>query len=288
MSDLLGLEPIKKFIEATGEKVATYFGKDNACIVYLQPDGAFYGVALYDWLKDKKKKKNLTLATMEDDGEGLNEEKVKGHKVLLVDNDIITGKGYKRSMEALRLRKRRLDIKDVRFAVYSDRIDLADFSVGKYAAETIWRLDIIDALDLKIMRHLIQNGRASFADIGKNVNLSAVAVSNRVEKLMKEKAFKIQGGLVIDQFYTMSAHIQIEAEPKILKSLIDTLERAPEVCRLVKMSGKQTLNVDILVRSLHHIEDFIANKIHAVSGTKKVDVTIGELPILPKIYFPPL
>ncbi|MDP4007194.1 MAG: Lrp/AsnC family transcriptional regulator [bacterium] len=288
MSNLLELEPIKEFIGATGEKVASYFGKENACIVYLRPDGAFYGVGLYDWLKEKKKKKNIVLTTMEDDGEGLEEEKLKKRKVLVVDNDIITGKGYKRSLEALRLRKSRLGIKDIKFAVYSDRIGLADFSVGKYAAETVWRLDIIDALDLKIMRYLIQNGRASFADIGKKVNLSAVAVSNRVEKLIKEKAFKIQGGLVIDQFYTMSAHIQVEAEPKALEKLIEVLEHSPEICRLVKMSGKQTLNVDILVRSLHHIEDFIANKIHAVPGSKRVDVTIGELPIVPKIYFPSL
>ncbi|OHA65759.1 MAG: hypothetical protein A3D64_01585 [Candidatus Wildermuthbacteria bacterium RIFCSPHIGHO2_02_FULL_49_9] len=288
MSNLLALEPIKKFIEATGGKIASYFGKDDACIIYLRPDGAFYGAALYDWLKEKKKKKNITLTTMEDDGEGLEEEKVKKRKVLVVDNDIITGKGYKRSLEALRVRKSRLAIKDIKFAVYSDRIGLADFSVGKYAAETIWRLDIIDALDLKIMRHLIQNGRASFADIGKKVNLSAVAVSNRVEKLLQEKAFKIQGGLVIDQFYTMSAHVEIEAEPEILEKLIEVLECSPEVCRLVKMSGKQTLNIDILVRSLHHIEDFIANRIHAVPGSKRVNITIGELPIVPKIYFPSL
>lgn len=286
MKDLLNLEPIKRFIAATGEGVRKYFGKDNASIVYLRPDGIFYGMGLYQWLS--KKKKNLTLTTMEDDGEGLEEEKVKKRKVLIVDNDIITGKGYKRSLEALRLRKSRLGIKDVKFAVYSDRIGLADFSVGKYAAETIWRLDIIDALDLKIMKYLVQNGRASFADIGKKVNLSAVAVSNRVEKLIKEKAFRIQGGLVVDQFYTMSAHIQVEAEPEILERLIDVLERALEVYRLVKMSGKQTLNMDILIRSLSHIEDFIANNIHTVPGSKKVDVTIGELPILPKIYFPPL
>lgn len=288
MNTLRSLEPIKKFIEATGEKVARYFGKDNACIIYLCPDGAFYGIALHDWLQEKKKKKNLTLATMKDDGEGLDEKIVKGRKVLLVDNDIISGKGYKRSLEALRLRKKKLGIKDIKFAVYSDRLGLADFSVNRYSAETIWRLDIIDALDLKIIKHLILNGRAVFADIGEKVNLSAVAVSNRVEKLIREKALKIQGGLVIDQFYTMSAHVQIEAEPNVLEKIVENLKHSPEVCRLVKMSGKQAINVDILIRSLTQVEGFLSNKIHVVSGIKKIDVSIGELPIVPKIYFPEL
>lgn len=286
MNNLLNLDPSKKFIQETGEKVAKYFGKDDACIVYLRPDGVFYGVALYEWLR--KKKENLSITTMEDDGEGLEEQKVKNRKVLIVDNDIITGKGYKRSMEALRSRKRRLNIKDIKFAVYSDRIGLADFSVGRYAAETIWRMDIIDALDLSIMKYLMQDGRMPFADIGKKVNLSAVAISNRVEKLLKEKVLKIKGGLVIDQFYTMSAHIQVEADPEVLEKLIEALERAPEVCRLVKMSGKQMLNIDILIRSIHNIEDFLANRIHSVPGPKKVEIAIGELPIIPKIYFPGL
>ena len=129
MDTLFTLDPIKKFIEAVGQKVTRYFGGDNASIVYLQPDGTFYGVALYEWLS--KKKKNLTLATMADDGEGLDEKKVRGRKILIVDNDIITGKGYKRSMEAMRIKKQRLGFKAIKFAVYSDRVGFADFSVGK-------------------------------------------------------------------------------------------------------------------------------------------------------------
>lgn len=286
MKDLLSLEPIRGFLAATGEKAAKYFGRDKGCIVYLRPDGAFYGVALHEWLR--KRKKNVNLATMEDDGEGLDEEKVKGRKVLIVDNDIITGKGYKRSLEAMRTRKKRLNIKDTKFAVYADRIGLADFSVGRYSAEAIWRLDVIDALDLKIIKYLMQNGRAPFADIGKKVNLSAVAISNRVEKLLREGVLKVRGGLVIDQFYTMSAHIQIEIDGAASEKLIENLEKAPEVYYLVKMSGRQTVDAAILIRNLQHIEDFLKNRIQTVSGVKKVEVVIGELPILPKIYFPDL
>ena len=87
MKNLLDLEPIQKFIKTVGKNVEKYLGEDPSCIVYLRPDGTFYGVALYEWLR--RKKSNLTLATMEDDGKGLDELKVKGRKVLIVDNDII-------------------------------------------------------------------------------------------------------------------------------------------------------------------------------------------------------
>src|SRR3989338_10634219 len=139
MKNLLDLEPIQKFIKTVGKDVEKYLGEDPSCIVYLRPDGTFYGVALYEWLH--RKKNNLTLATMEDDGKGLDESKVKGRKILIVDNDIITGKGYKRSMEAFRTRKEKLQIKEVKFATSIDRVGLADFYVGKYSPEAIWHPD---------------------------------------------------------------------------------------------------------------------------------------------------
>src|SRR3989344_2968620 len=107
-TNILELQPVQQFIKAVGKGVAAYFGKDDSCIVYLELDGVFYGIALYEWLK--KKKKNITLTTMHDDGAALEEDKVKNRKVLIVNNDIITGKSYKRSMEALRERKNRLHI----------------------------------------------------------------------------------------------------------------------------------------------------------------------------------
>ena len=121
MKDLLALDSIQNFLKTTGKGIESYFGKDKACIVYLRPDGGFYGIALYEWLK--KKKKNIELTTMHDDGEGLEEKKVQGAKVLLVDNDIVSGKGYKRSMETLRFHRADLQIKDIKFAVYADRLD---------------------------------------------------------------------------------------------------------------------------------------------------------------------
>jgi len=106
---LLNLKPIQKFIDGVGKDVKKFFGKDKGCIVGLEDDGVFYASGLYEWLKNK----NLTFSTMDDDGRGLEEEKAKGRKILLVDNDIITGKGYKRAMEAMRLKKEKLGTKDV-------------------------------------------------------------------------------------------------------------------------------------------------------------------------------
>ena len=280
MKDLLNLDPIQTFLNTTGEGIKKYFGSDDGCIVYLRPDGTFYGTALHQWLNQRRE--NLLLTSMEDDGQDLDESKVKNRKVLIVDNDIITGKGYKRAMEAMRLRKKRLNIKGVKFAAFSDRIGLADFYVGKYSPEAIWHLGELDAIDLKIIQSLSRNGRESFADIGKEIRRSSVAVKNRVDKLLKEKIIKIQAALQIDQFYRMAAQINIEADAKTTEQLIEKLEKIQEVYHIAKTTGHYNISIGVLAHNLESIGVFVQDEIRTMPGVKQILVSMGEIPILPK------
>jgi DNA-binding Lrp family transcriptional regulator/hypoxanthine-guanine phosphoribosyltransferase len=284
MKNLLDLEPIQKFIKTVGRDVEKYLGEDPSCIVYLRPDGTFYGVALYEWLR--RKKSNLTLATMEDDGKGLDESKVRGRKVLIVDNDIITGKGYKRSMEAMREWKERLQIKDIKFAALMDRVGLADFSVGEYSSGVLWQMQQMDAVDLKIIKYLSQDGRASFADIGKGIKLSSVAVKNRVDKLLKEGILSVRGELNINRFYTLSACLFVEAAPKTVQNLVEKLQARPEVYHVARRSGRHNLVLSILAQDIEGIEDFVDKEVRLASGVNRVEVVVGELPVIPKTFIP--
>ncbi|MDP2734964.1 MAG: AsnC family transcriptional regulator, partial [bacterium] len=236
----------------------------------------------------KKKKKKVVLLSMDDDGNDLDEEKVKGKKVLLVDNDVVTGKGYKRSMEAMRTRKARLRIKDIRFATFFDRVGVADFSVERYSPEAIWNMQELDAPDLKILQFLSQNGRAAFAAIGEKIKLSPVAVRNRVEKLLKEKVLRVQGTLNIDQFFTMAAHVEVEADEKTIEELIEKLEQMHEVYHLAKVAGRWNLLIGLLANTLENVEEFVEREIRILPGVKHIDVHIGDLPVVPKAFSPRL
>ena len=277
---MLELEPIKRFIDVVGKEIEKYFGKEEGCIVYLQPDGTFYGFALYEWLKARGK--NMTITTMEDDGRGLEENKARGRKVLIVDNDVVTGKGYKRSMEALRIRKKELKLKDIKFATSYDRVGVADFSVGKYSTETIWNLADLDAIDLKIIQTLSVNGRESFADIGKKINLSSVAVKNRVDKLLKERVIRIEAVFNMDQFYALCAQIYVEADPKAVEKMIEKFEKMQEVYHLVRVTGIYNLLIGIGGQSRQKIYEFIEQEVRSNPGVRKIFITTGETPILPK------
>jgi len=284
MKNILELEPAQQFIKKLGKDIERYFGKDDACIICLRPDGVFYGQALYEWFVEKKK--NVTVTSMEDDGNDLDENAVRGRKILIVDNDIVSGKGYKRSTEALRTKKKALKIKDVKFATAFDRVGVADFSVAKYSAEAIWRFEELDAIDLKILRALTQDGREALADVGKKVNLSSVAVKNRLDKLLKEKVIRIEAVLNIDQFYTMCAQIYVEADASTIEQLIEKFQHRQEVYHLVRVTGTYNLLIGVLGHKWQNVEDFIENEIRPVSGVRKIFITTGEAPISPKTIPP--
>jgi Lrp/AsnC family transcriptional regulator for asnA, asnC and gidA len=283
---LLRFKPIQKLANGIGQDVKKYFGKDKACVVGLGDDGIFYGLGFYQWLSQKNKR--ITFTTMDDNGKGLEEEKVKGRKVLLVDNDIITGKSYKRAMEAIKARKEKLKIKAIKFAVLCDRTGLADFSVEGYSAYAPWSLEKLDGIDLKIIQALFKDGRKSFVEIAKETRLSPVGVRNRVEKLMDEEVLKIQGLLSIGKCYSVSAGVEIEADQKTISKLIEKFEKSPIVYHLVETSGRYNLLVGIIAPNLASIENFIAKEIRGDPGVKHIDVNVGELPIIPKAWNPPI
>jgi len=285
-STLYKSKPIQKLINGVGQDVQRFFGKDKSCIIGLGDDGFFYGLGLYQWLSQKNR--NLTFTTMDDNGKGLEEEKTKERKVLIVDNDIITGKSYKRAMEVMRAKKDKLKLKEIKFAVLCDRTGLADFSVEGYSAYAPWSLERLDVIDLKIIQALAEDGRRSFVEIAKKTKLSPVAVKNRVERLIADGVLKILGFLNIEKVYSVSAHVEIEADTKTINHLIEKFEKSPLVYQLVKTSGRYNLILSIVTPNLESIENFIAKEIRSEAGVKHIEVSVGELPIIPKVWNPPI
>lgn len=283
---LLNLKPIQKLIQGIGKDIKKYFGREKGCVIGLEDDGVFYGEGLYQWLL--KEKANVVFTTMDDDGRGLEENKVQERKVLLVDNDIVSGKGYKRAMEAMRLKKEKLRIKDIKYAVLCDRTGLADFAVEGYSAYAPWSLERIDGVDFKIIQALSEDGRKSFVEIAKKTGLSAVGIKNRVERLIKDKVLKIEGLLNMDKVYSVSSHIEIEADSATVNRLLAKFEKSPLVYHLVKISGRYNLMVSIVAPNLGSIENFIDKEIRRTEGVRHIEVHVGELPMIPKTWKPPI
>ncbi len=146
----------------------------------------------------------------------------------------------------------------------------------------------IDEIDFKIIQSLFQNGRKSFVEISEKIGLSPVSIKQRVGKLIKSDILEIRGCFNAKKFYSVSAHIMVEGNSETISWLVKKLRNSPLVYQLVKISGKYKLIIGILAQNLKRIDEFISKEIVTEPGVKHIEVNLGELPIIPDIWNPPL
>lgn len=131
----------------------------------------------------------------------------------------------------------------------------------------------MDATDKRILELLINNGRLSYVDIGKELGLSRVAVRERVNRLIEDE--------VIEQFTVVinsskfgkgvSAFFDIDCEPNSLVRVAEALAENPSVASCYQMTGPSTLHTHVLVDDFDALERFINEELYALKGITRVD-----------------
>lgn len=140
----------------------------------------------------------------------------------------------------------------------------ADFSIPE--------LDI-DDIDKKILSILHENGRISYTDIGKQLDVSRVAIQTRINSLVE------QG--VIEKFTTVinpakiglhvSAFFNVEVEPQYLMQVAEQLASEPAVTSLYHMTGLSKLHMHGIFANNQEMENFLTQKLYPLPGVVSVD-----------------
>lgn len=118
-------------------------------------------------------------------------------------------------------------------------------------------VDRLDNTDERILNELTENARATFAEIGEKVNLSAPAVKRRVDRMLD--AGVIRGfTTIIDRNalgWTTEAYVQVYCNGTIAP---DQLRRAwvdiPEVVSAATVTGTSDAILHVLARDMRHLE----------------------------------
>lgn len=132
---------------------------------------------------------------------------------------------------------------------------------------------VIDETDRLILQLLSENGRMSYVDIGKQLNLSRVSIRERVNQL-------IEGG-VIEKFSvvinsekvgkSVSAFFEVDCEPSSLVRVAETLANNPSVASCYQMTGPSTLHMHVLVEDFIRLENFINEELYSLEGITRVE-----------------
>jgi DNA-binding Lrp family transcriptional regulator len=115
----------------------------------------------------------------------------------------------------------------------------------------------LDELDRRIVAQLLEQGRASYAQVGQRVGLSAPAVKRRVDRLRADGV--ITGfSAVVDPAalgWTTEAFIEIFCTGATSpEEIYSSVRKHPEVVAAYTVSGDASALVHVRVRDIRHLE----------------------------------
>jgi DNA-binding Lrp family transcriptional regulator len=118
----------------------------------------------------------------------------------------------------------------------------------------------LDDIDQRIVAALREDARASFAEIGEQVGLSAPAVKRRVDRLRSSGV--ITGfAAVVDPSalgWTTEAYVEVYCQGKTTPAMIAAaVARHPEVVDACTVSGEADALVHVMAADMRHFEEVL-------------------------------
>jgi Lrp/AsnC family transcriptional regulator for asnA, asnC and gidA len=139
--------------------------------------------------------------------------------------------------------------------------------------ETMSKLPI-DAIDKKILSHLIKNARMPFLEIARECGISGAAIHQRVKKL--EEAGIISGSrLQVEPAalgYSLCAYIGIQISDSSFHFVAaEALKQIPEVVECHFITGKYNVLIKIYCFDNEHLMHTIFDKILKIKGIAQTE-----------------
>jgi len=133
---------------------------------------------------------------------------------------------------------------------------------------------VLDDLSKAIIEQLQEDGRRSYAAIGKAVGLSEAAVRQRVQRLTDSGVVQIVA--VTDPLqvgFTRQAMIGLRCEGD-LEVVADALAALPEVDYVVITAGGFDLLVEVVCEDDDHLLEVLNQKIRGLAGVRSTETFV--------------
>lgn len=129
-------------------------------------------------------------------------------------------------------------------------------------------LEGLDEIDRKIVTLLTENARMSYVDIGKEVNLSRVAVKTRIMALEKSGIIEKYTIIVNPQKInnSISSYLEIEVQPNAFNEVIDILNKNDVVTKIYQITGQNKLHIHTVAAGHDEMDEFLKNVVYKLPG----------------------
>lgn len=131
----------------------------------------------------------------------------------------------------------------------------------------------LDEIDQEILSLLSENSRMSYVAIAKQVNLSRVAVKQRIDLLEKNDIIEQYSIIVNPQKIgrTVSAFFDIEVEPNKLYEVAYILAEKECITDIYQMTGSSNLHIHAVMKLNEDLEKFLQNELYVIKGIIKIN-----------------
>ena len=144
----------------------------------------------------------------------------------------------------------------------------------------------MDPLDERIVSQLVADARASYADIGAEVGLSAPAVKRRVDKLLESGVLRGFTAVVDPEAlgWGTEAFVEVHGIGNVAKQRIrNGLEPLPEIVAVYTVSGPADAIVHMRAADIHHLE----SALERLRAVEFIDRTVSTV-VLSRLLERPL
>jgi Lrp/AsnC family transcriptional regulator, regulator for asnA, asnC and gidA len=136
----------------------------------------------------------------------------------------------------------------------------------------------LDKIDKKILSILLEDGKRAYAEIGKELFMSAGTVHVRIRKLMD--AGIITGNHTVVDYkilgFDITAFLGIYLEKSSLyQEVINELLKIPEVVSAHYTTGNYSIFAKIITRDTDHLRETLSHKIQNIKGIQRTETFIS-------------
>lgn len=125
----------------------------------------------------------------------------------------------------------------------------------------------LDQTDRAIIEELSKNGRESYKNIARKLNISDGTVRLRTEKLIQNGYLKISA--LINPLYfenSIIAHVGINLKDRAHRKIMEKISQMPSVISVQNITGRYDILVEIHVDSRKDLRKFLVEDLSEIDG----------------------
>lgn len=143
----------------------------------------------------------------------------------------------------------------------------------------------MDDTDKKLISILQQDGRKSLSDIGKELKMSHVAVSKRLDKLVKkENSVQITAGVNSEYLDTKIFFMALETEDMdVAERIQEEYKNCPRLLMFAPVTGRYNIFAVMVAEDTWSLESVIGTcSMRTEPGVRRSETWFGNAPTYPK------